>query len=266
LKITILIIPDYSWHSALWRLEKLYNRLLKELTEMGLITDYLWYQDKYGPKPLVEIIVGRKKIKEYAQVVLDKAEEFDLKAASPISEAAEGSDLKVGPINTIIAIGIGGLIGRYIAPKLKHVKKVILVGTPNLGLSLNKWVLLILAKSILRKVQCIKDSFPNSDFLKELNNEPPLSCKTFLVAGSKDIFVSPKSALGLPGVPENQKFLLPLEHSELIPVPTSKEQGAIEKIVSICKASKAKQSLRGNRNPIFLFLSFFIKKIGENFS
>lgn len=126
---------------------------------------------------------------------------------------------------------MGGLIARYVAKRLPAVKKLILVATPNLGVKRLSWW----KKLFLWRVKCVKDTLPGSEFLKKLNSEPPLNCKIYLIAGNKDKVVSVESALSIPGVPDSQKFILPLEHSELIPPPTSKKQGAIDKIIQFCK-------------------------------
>jgi len=176
------------------------------------------YLKKYGPRYLVGVIFGRKRLEDYAQEVL---------------EAAKDYEVMNGPITIIIGYSMGGLIARYVAKRLSNVKRLILVATPNLGIETERidwW-----KKLFLWRIRCIQDTLPDSKFLKQLNSELPLDCQVFLIVGSEDKFVSLKSGLGTIDVPENQKIVLPLGHSELIPKPDGTENGAIPQIIQVLK-------------------------------
>jgi pimeloyl-ACP methyl ester carboxylesterase len=210
-----LIVHGYSDKKGSWRLARLINEIKEEFSDEAVITpDYL---ERYGPRVLVGIIFGRKALEEYAKKVLKEAEQ---------------AEQLYGPITIIIGYSMGGLIARYVAKRLAHVEKLILVATPNLGLRIGR-----LKRLFLRRIKCLTDSLPDSDFLKKLNEELPLKYKCYIVAGSKDEFAPLESSLAVPDVPDEQKAILPLGHSELIPPPTSKEQGAIEEIVQLCSNS-----------------------------
>ena len=194
---------------------KLNYRIVGELKEIGIVPDYL---ERYGPSLLVGVVFGRKTLKEYTKGIL---------------RVIETLDGKIEPITIVIGYSMGGLIARAITPKLNHVKKLILIGTPNQGIDeryLKPWT-----KMFLWRIKCVKDAFPNSDFLKRINSDPPLKCEVFLIAGKKDRFVPLKSALGIPYVPKCHRFVFPLGHSELIPQQGSSEEGAIELIVQLSK-------------------------------
>lgn len=207
-----MIVHGYSDKKGSWRLEKLVNKIKEKLPKETVITpDYL---ERYGRKVLVGIIFGRKSLEEYAEKVLKEAER---------------AEQLYGPTTIIIGYSMGGLIARYVAKRLTHVEKLILVGTPNLGLNIGR-----LKRLFLGRIKCLTDSLLGSDFLKKLNEELPLECKCYIVAGSKDEFAPMESSLAVLDIPEEQKIILPLGHSELIPPPTSEEQGAIEEIVQLC--------------------------------
>lgn len=207
-----MIVHGYSNDKGSWRLAKLINEIKEEFLDEAVITpDYL---ERYGPRVLVGIIFGRKSLEEYSEKVLKEAEQ---------------TEQLYGPITIIIGYSMGGLVARYVAKRLTHVEKLILVGTPNLGLNIGR-----LKRLFLGRIKCLTDSLPGSDFLKKLNEEIPLECKCYIVAGNKDKFVPLESSLAVPDVPGEQKIILPLGHSELIPPPTSEEQGAIEEIVQLC--------------------------------
>lgn len=78
-----------------------------------------------------------------------------------------------------------------------------------------------------------------SSFLDELNKISISRQNYFLIGGSKDRLVPIESALELPGVPEDQKFILPIDHSELIPpyhiAYHSEKEGAVPKIIQLCQ-------------------------------
>jgi hypothetical protein len=207
-----LIVHGYSDKKGSWRLAKLIDKIKEKLPkEIVIVPDYL---ERYGPKILIGIIFGRKSLQEYAKKVLKEAKE---------------AEQLYGPITIVIGYSMGGLIARYVAKRLAHVEKLILVATPNLGLKIGR-----LKRLLLRRIKCLTDSLPGSDFLKRLNEELPLECKCYIVAGSKDEFAPMESSLAVPDVPDERKIIFPLGHSELIPPPTSEEQGAIEEIVQLC--------------------------------
>lgn len=171
------------------------------------------------------LFAGRKRIEEYSEIVLRQLKE------------------KIPPNSEIILIGysLGGLIVRYLyeknlLPATGEVKKIILVGTPNRGIKLSFWEEL-LAK-ILR-IAFVYQMMPESSFLNELNNIQISRQNYFLIGGSKDKRVPIESALGIPDVPENQKFVLLLSHSELIPpyhiAYRSGKKGAVAKIIQLCQ-------------------------------
>jgi len=207
-----LIVHGYSDKKGSWRLVKLINEIKERFPNETIVTpDYL---ERYGPRVLVGIIFGRKSLEEYAEKVLKEAKQ---------------AEQLYGPITIVAGYSMGGLIARYVAKRLTHVEKLILVATPNLGLNIGR-----LKRLFLGRIKCLTDSLPGSDFLKKLNEELPLECKCYIVAGSKDEFAPLESSLAIPDIPEEQKIILPLGHSELIPPPISKEQGAIEEIVQLC--------------------------------
>jgi len=218
LETSILIVHGYSDQTGHQRLAKLLCAIRQEIPEierMGLMPEYL---KRYGPRYLVGVILGRKRLGDYAQEVL---------------EAAKDYEVMNGPITIIIGYSMGGLIARYVAKRLSNVEKLLLIGTPNLGIETDRiarW-----KKLFLWRIKCVKDTFPDSKFLRQLNSELPLNCQVFLIVGSKDKFVSLESGLGIIGVPENQKIVLPLGHSELIPKTDGTESGAIPQIIQLLK-------------------------------
>ena len=162
------------------------------------------------------ILFGRKRLQDYSEEIIEWCKKY-----TPSSD----------PIRIVIGYSMGGLIARYIAKRLPSVQKLILVSTPNLGINKPaRW-----KRLLLWRVKCVKDTLPKSAFLEKLNSELPLNCKVYLIGGSKDEVVSLDSTLGITALPENHKVILPLGHSELIPLPDSKDQGAIEKIIQFCK-------------------------------
>jgi hypothetical protein len=169
---------------------------------------------------------GRKKIEEYSQTVLEK-----LKNQIPRNSTI-----------TLIGYSMGGLIVRYLVEKgdlsaLGKIERIILVGSPNQGIKLS-----FLKKLLSKRVICVRQMMPGSSFLNELNNVSISRQNYFLIGGSKDKLVPIESALGLPNVPEDQKFILPLSHSELIPpyhiAYHRGKEGAVPKIIQLCQPQK----------------------------
>jgi len=228
-EFNVVIIPGFSSLRGKERLKLLIKKLKDEFPKAKIVCpDYL---EKYQ-KPVV-LTAGKKSILEYAKI----CKEIILRQ-------------KVnGPI-FIIGYSLGGLLARVLVETMEiNAQTIILVGTPNKGIKLNRWEKLIL--KILKR-PAIQEMLPNSQFLKKLNEDYSrlqLKTKYYLLAGSKDKRVPIWSALGIEFIKSEGTFIGSTNHSGLIPKELKSPPTAIDIIIQILK-----------READFQSASFLLKK------
>ena len=221
-EFNVVIIHGFSSLPVEKRLKLLIEKIKEEFPKAKIICpDYL---EKYQ-KPVV-LTAGKKSILEYAKI----CKEIILKQ-------------KVnGPV-FIIGYSLGGLLARVLVETMEiNAQAIILVGTPNKGIKLNRWEKLIL--KILKR-PAIQEMLPNSQFLKKLNEDYSrlqLKTKYYLLAGSEDKRVPIWSALGIEFIKSEGTFIGSTNHSGLIHKELKSPPTAIDIIIQILKREADFQS------------------------
>jgi hypothetical protein len=217
-----VIIHGFSSLPAEKRLKLLIKKIKDEFPKAKIIVPN--YLEKYQ-RPAI-FTAGKKSIWEYAE---------DCKR---IIE----KEKREGPL-FIVAFSLGGLIARVdVEQKGIEAHAVILVGTPNKGIKLNRWEKLILK---IFKRPAIEETLPNSQFLRKLNEDYSklqLKTKYYLLAGSKDKRVPIWSALGIEFIKSDGTFIGSTDHSGLIPKEPKSTPNAIDIIIQILKSEAGFQS------------------------
>jgi pimeloyl-ACP methyl ester carboxylesterase len=217
-----VIIHGFSSLPAEKRLKLLIEKIKEEFTRAKIVCpDYL---EKYQ-KPAI-FTAGKRSIYEYATLCKEIIEKEKIK----------------GPI-FIIGYSLGGLIARVLVEMMEiDAQAIILVGTPNKGIKLNRWEKLIL---MMFKRPTIEEMLPNSQFLRKLNEDyAKLQLKTryYLLASSEDKRVPIWSALGIEFIKSEGTFIGSTNHSGLIPKELKSPPTAIDIIIQILKREADFQS------------------------
>lgn len=193
---TVILVEGFSSQPGTERLELLARRILS-LPDMEVIIPN--YFERYG---MLWQFFREKTIPQYAAVVYDKIYHL----TDPLHGFGK-------PI--LIGYSMGGLVSRYLVERMGlSVKATILVGTSIRGIKFSKlplWQRLMLK---IRTPPCVKDMEEGSEFLKELNKNPPGDNYYYIVSGCDNLV--PLSSI-LPGVAEEKKKVVPTDHSGLIP-------------------------------------------------
>ena len=214
-----MIIHGFSSLRGEERLKLLVEKIKKELPEEKIIIpNYLECYSKLGI-----IMAGKKSIDEYADIFKKIIERE--KTNEPL---------------LLIGYSLGGLITRVLVEKLGvNARAIILVGTPNKGVKLNRWEKLL---GNMLKRPIVEEMLPDSQFLNNLNeNYEKLTLQTryYLLAGSKDKRVPPWSALGTEFIKSSGIFIGSTDHSGLVPKKSKSTPTAIDVIIQILKKEEA---------------------------
>ena len=222
--MNIVLIHGFSSLPAKERLKLLIEKIAKELPGVTIIVPN--YLERYSRLGI--ITAGKKSITEYAII------------CKSIIETKKGK----GPL-ILVGYSLGGLVARVLVEKMKiNAQAVILVGTPNMGVKLNRWEKLLI-KIIKRPT--IEEMLPNSEFLKNLNENYEklwLQTRYYLLAGTKDKRVPLESALAKIILSEGEAIGT-TNHSGLIPKKPKKNKlkpDAIDIIIKILRKEAGFQS------------------------
>ena len=214
-RLNAVIVHGFSSQRGEKRLKLLIEKIKKEFPKDKIIIPN--YLEKYR-KPVI-LAAGKKSILEYAKICKNIIEK----------ERVEG------PI-IIIGYSLGGILGRVLIEKMGiNAQAIILVGTPNEGIKLNRWEK-TLVKMLKRPI--IEEVLPDSQFLTNLNERYEklrLQTKYYLLAGTKDKRVPVWSALGGEIIRSDGTFIGSTDHSGLIPRKPKSEPNAIDIIIQILK-------------------------------